>query len=283
VAYVTAKITIDYQSGGAGPVGTTTLAPSDHNEQSLTPDHEVKLFMRIKLALVPLAVAAALLGGCATTNGPAAPTTATTTTPASNGVADLPADQIVAKAQTALGNATSFHIKGTTTDQGTATTLDLTYAGKNVKGTIGSAGLSLDILVLGNDGYLKASEAFWKAFIPPAQQAMIGQFKDKWVKVDLTAPSFASFKEIADPAKQFKPDGTPTKGEAKTINGTPAIGVVDSSDKSVVYIATQGEPLPLEADGPGASDKLEFTEYNSPVDLQAPPAADVVDLTSFKG
>jgi len=117
--------------------------------------------MRVRLALVPLAVAATLLAGCASKN-PVTPATAGPTTPASNGVADLKAEEIVAKAQAALTNAKSFHVKGSQAKDGTQVKLDFVFSDKNASGTIEASGLSLSVLCVGDSAlYLKAPEALW--------------------------------------------------------------------------------------------------------------------------
>src|SRR3979409_1495380 len=111
--------------------------------------------MRVRLAVVPLAVAATLLAGCASKNPVTSPT-AGPTTPASNGVADLKADEIVAKAQTALKNAKSFHVKGAQTKDGSPLKVDFVFSGESASGTIESAGITIGMIsVGGTDAHLK--------------------------------------------------------------------------------------------------------------------------------
>jgi hypothetical protein len=240
--------------------------------------------MRVRLALVPLAVAATLLAGCAG-NNPATPVTPVPTTPASNGVADLKADEIVAKAQTALKNAQSFHVKGTTTIDGASLKVDFVFSGKNASGTIdgGANGISLSVLAVGEtDLYLKAPEVLWASLAKIVDTSKLAAFKDKWVKVDGSQPTFAAFKDMIKREQLVTPKGTVSKGETKTINGIPAIGLIDSGDKSTLYVATQGEPYPLKGEGPG-TDAIEFTEYNKAAEVKVPAAADVLDLKTITG
>jgi hypothetical protein len=239
--------------------------------------------MRVRLALVPLAVAATLLAGCASKN-PVTPATAGPTTPASNGVADLKAEEIVAKAQAALTNAKSFHVKGSQAKDGTQVKLDFVFSDKNASGTIEASGLSLSVLCVGDSAlYLKAPEALWAGAAKIADTSKLAALKDKWVKVDGTQAEFSSFKEICKRETTLKPEGTASKGETKTIDGIPAIGVIDSKDKSVLYVATQGEPYPLKGEGPGATDSIAFTEFNTAAEVKAPATADVLDLKTITG
>jgi hypothetical protein len=239
--------------------------------------------MRVRLALVPLAVAATLLTGCASKNPVTSPT-AGPTTPASNGVADLKADEIVAKAQTALKNAKSFHVKGAQTKDGSPLKVDFVFSGESASGTIESAGITIGMIsVGGTDVYLKAPDALWAGVAQIVDPAQLAALKNKWIKVDVTKPAFASFKDLLNREQLVKPQGTASKGETKTINGIPAIGVIDSKDKSVLYIATQGEPYPLTGEGPGPTDSIAFTEFNTAGEVKAPAAAEVVDLKTITG
>jgi hypothetical protein len=238
--------------------------------------------MRVRLALVPLIAAAALLAGCATGTGttPAA----TTAAPAGNGVAALSADEILAKAKTALAAAKSFHVKGEKVESGASTKVDLKFAGTSLAGTIETQGVSLELVSIGNDLYMKAPDAFWATFIPPAQQqTALGLLKGKYVKVDSTNAAFSSFKDLFKTDEMVKPDGTVSKGEQKTINGTPAIGLVDSADSGVLYIATTGDPLPVAETDKTGKTEIEFTEFNATFDIKAPAASDVFDLKALMG
>jgi hypothetical protein len=237
--------------------------------------------MRVRLALIPL-VAAALLAGCAAKTDSAAP--ATTTAPAGNGVAALSADEILAKAKTALAAAKSFHVKGEETSSGSKTKVDLKFSGKDFSGTVEAEGLTLELLSIGNDLYLKAPDAFFASLIPASQQSALAAIKGKYVKVDSTNAAFSGLKDTFKTDDMIKPEGTLSKGTAKTVNGVPAIGLVDSKDKSILYVATEGEPYPVRKEGgDGTTQAIDFTEFNATVDLKAPAAADVFDLKSVMG
>ena len=237
--------------------------------------------MRVRLALVPLVAAAALLAGCQTAGG----TTPTpTTAPAGNGVAALSADEILAKTKTAFAAAKSFHVKGEKVEDKQTTKVDLKFAGTSMAGTIDTDGVTLEIISIGNDLYMKAPDAFWATIIPPAQQSTaLGLLKGKYVKLPATNPMLSSFKDLFKTDEMVKPDGTVSKGQEKTINGTPAIGLVDSSDQSVLYIATTGEALPVAEQNKDGQTEIEFSEFNATFDIKAPATADVFDLTPFMG
>lgn len=249
--------------------------------------------MRPLRYLVPLAVAATLVTGCG--NG-------TSTTPGSgslggvnpvpvdNGVANLSADEILAKAKTALSKAKSVHVTGSNSAAGEEFQLDL-----RVKGSEGGAGTILtgedkiELIRIGQDVYFKATGALMNSLAGSAEAAKL--LVGKYLKGSATDPKFkelASFADLSTMGTTFlDPDGKITKGERKTIRGIPAIGLVDpSADGGTLYIALQGEPLPLQIT-PSATSKdkgsLDFLDYGKPVELTAPPAAQVVDIAKLGG
>jgi hypothetical protein len=235
--------------------------------------------MRVRLALVPLVAAAAFLAGC----GPKADNTTAPTTPASNGVEALPADEILTKATAALTAAKSYHVKGDITQEGQTSKLDFKVAGKNLSGTVETKGLNIEIIKVGNDLYLKAPDAFWTSLLPPGKESSLALLRGKYVKADATSGAFATLGNAFTADEILKPEGTVSKGETKTFDGVPAIGLIDSKDKSVLYVATRGEPLPLAIESPDNKGVTTFTEYNQPVDIKAPPAAEVFDLKGLLG
>jgi hypothetical protein len=239
--------------------------------------------MRVRLALIPLVAAAALLAGCATATPPA--TTPTSTGPADNGVSALAPADILTKAQAALAAAKSFHMVGTTTDNGQKVAVDLKYSGKDAAGTVDVGAVKIEIISVGTDVYLKAPDDFWSSQIPAAQAStLLALIKGKYVKVDSKNASVASLVDPLRPENLLKPDGTVTKGDTKTIDGAPAIALVDSSDNSKLYIATTGDPVPLSIES-GTSDgaSVQFKEYNLPVMITAPATGDVFDLKALMG
>lgn len=73
-----------------------------------------------------------------------------------------------------------------------------------------------------------------------------------------------------------------TKGSTRTIAGFPAIGVVDKgADGGTLYVATTGQPVPLALQA--KSDNLTFGDYGTPVTVEAPPAAQVIDAATLPG
>jgi hypothetical protein len=245
-----------------------------------------------RVLLVTLVVtAAALVAGCGSESGSGgggSTSAPTATTPADNGVAALSAKEILARAQDALGKAESVHIKGGGFSEGEQFALDMRYGTEGATGTLTANGQTIELLRVASTVYMKGSEAFWRS-IGGAQAAEL--LKGRYLKVPSSTPDFAELASFTDLSKNaaelLKPDGEISKGERKTINGIEAIGL-NSSEGGTLYIATRGEPYPLQVVPSGSSKRdesgsLEFLDYGKPVKVTAPSADEVVDVSKLGG
>lgn len=250
--------------------------------------------MRVRLALIPLVAGAALLAGCTT----GTPNATTTPTSAGNGVAALSADEILAKAQAAFKAAKSVHVKGdfsesagtgatpspsTSAAAGLKASIDATVAGKDYTGTFTTSGFTVQISRIGNDVYLKAPDAMWTSLVPAGLQSTVALLKGKWVKFDASSPLLAGFSDFNDPSSLLSNDNGFTKGEVGSVDGKPAIALVDKKNSSKLWVSTEGEPVPLKREDPGSPNALLFTDYNKAVTLTPPPAAEVFDIKALMG
>jgi hypothetical protein len=235
--------------------------------------------MRARLVLVPIALAAALVAGCSTKSGGEG--TTTPPAPSDNGVASLTADEILARATTALASAKSFKVKGDATDDGTKVSLDAQFSGKDFKGTFSGDGMQFEIIRIGNDVYVKAPDDVWKNLLP-GQDAVLALLRGKYVKIDATNPAFAGLGDSIDVNEIMKTEGAVTKGEAKVVNGVPTIALKDAAGNTI-YVATQGEPYPIRFEAKAGEGSVDMTDFNASATVTAPPAAEVFDLKSITG
>jgi hypothetical protein len=223
--------------------------------------------MRSRAILVPLFMVVAFVVGCTQ------PTPTPTPTSTDDSIAALPADQILAKAKEAL-KATTYHVKGSPAPYVTA---DMYANGDDTKGTFIGFSHSVQVIYVSKDLYLKANDDFWQQNIPADKQPLVlPLIRGKWAKVNAADPAYANYVPSLD--SLFQLIGTPTKGDATTINGTPAITLLDSSGAKF-YVATQGAPVVLRIESPGSL--IDITEFGSAITVEAPAASDVVDLTPF--
>ena len=83
--------------------------------------------------------------------------------------------------------------------------------------------------------------------------------------------------------KALTPAGALTKTGIKTVRGLNVVGVVQKANNETLYIATEGEPYPAQVQSDTGQGALDFLEWNQPVDVQAPPPDQVVDLAKLTG
>ncbi|HEV7655449.1 MAG TPA: hypothetical protein VGP36_12055 [Mycobacteriales bacterium] len=249
--------------------------------------------IRVLLAVSAVALVAAACGDDSTpaaSGGSSAPAASASASAGSSSgdVSALPAAEIVSRAKDAFKKATSVHVTGGGTSGQQTFKVDMRYTadGKAI-GTVDNGGQTVEIRRLGQTIYVKASPAFWSA----AGGAKAGTlFGNKYVKAPVNDQRVAPIVSLTDKGSfidsALATTGTVTKGATKTINGTPAVALTikDSSGGSTLYVASTGEPLPVEAlPEVGGTDtgKIDFVEYGATVDVALPPAAQTVDVSAL--
>ncbi|BFU45049.1 hypothetical protein KRMM14A1004_32860 [Krasilnikovia sp. MM14-A1004] len=233
-------------------------------------------------ATVALVGAVALLAGCQdaeTRSTPSATASATPSAPTGNGVAALAPDEILQRAKDALKKAKSFQVKGTVNDGSQVISVDFGVSGADFAGSMSVGGARVDLLAIGGKRYMRPSEKFWSASLDPKQAKLFAKtFRDRWITVADSDKQFAALFSAGDVDELLKPTGTVTKGAEKEVAGQPAITLVDGKPSQLLFIATSGEPYPLQVTGDGGS-AMTFSGFGEPVPgLRPPPADKVVDL-----
>jgi hypothetical protein len=230
--------------------------------------------MRLRMLLVPIVASVALLAGCSLVNPGATPT------PVSNGVQDEEADQILAKATDALGAASSVHAAGTLGEGMLGLTLDLTYAGDDVTGTVNIFGVLATIIKVDDEFYVKADTSLFEGLLGQDQQGSLTLFNGKWIKISLSLvetfmPVPLSVTDLVDVTPPL------TKGELTTVGDTSAITVTDA-DGAVLHVATVGEPYLLDISAE-RDRNLKFSKFGDEVLIEAPSEDEVFDLFAELG
>ena len=237
------------------------------------------------ITVAAAAAAAVLAAGCGQDDP------APASTPAANGVADKPPAEILRAADDAFRTAGSVRVKGNGTTGGSTFALDMRIkGGGGGKGTVTVEHNQVELLRIGKDAYLKADADFWTQ--QTGDPAAAELLKGKYLKAAGDAPKLQSVLLFTDAGtfadKLFKADGAVTKGEQRTVAGVPTLGVTytASKEKVTVYVATTGKPYPMQLSttgDAGETSALDFTEYDKPLDLQPPPADQVVDTDKLDG
>lgn len=234
----------------------------------------------LKSATVTLAVGTMLLvAGCQKeTHSSAKPSAPVSPAPADNGVAALPAAEILARVQKAIAAATSFHMSGNVYQDGGYYWLDLKKSGANMLATIKDDGRTMEFLVVDGQNYIKVDQDLLTVALGPELAKKLGpKLTTTWLK-----PDKAWFDKMAagcDVAEILKPAGKVTKGAARLTNQRPVIILSDAGDDyDELHVATTGEPLPqkLTLDGGG---RLLFYSYGAAFpEIKAPAASQVFDM-----
>jgi hypothetical protein len=198
---------------------------------------------------------------------------------------------IVTQAHTALTQLTSVHVAGTVYFGSEQGTVDLTSdkAG-DVTGTLTIVGATATYLVVGGHSYLKAGQDFWSKALPAkAVQRVLG----KWVE-DLS-PLTALLRNLTLPgmiasAKKYPLENAgPTLIGTGNVNGTGTVQIKVSdpatgTTKTLDVAATDPHNVLRLTDSVAADPKytgsLTFDRFNAPVNVTAPPAADVLTGTA---
>jgi hypothetical protein len=228
----------------------------------------------------------ALSAGCGTSGSDSAGVGSSSPTPTDNGVAALPASQILSRAQAALKSAPSVHLKGSTVSEGARLRIDLRASDKGGRATIAQGAQSFEVLRIGTTVYIKADADFWRAQTRNAAAAEL--LKGKYLKGSMSDAKLASIAELTEVDKfaavLLKPNGTVRKGQQTTIHGIQAIALnVSGQDGGRLYVATRDQPYPLQITSTSTAEPgtIDFLDYGAPITLTPPPAEQVVDTAKL--
>jgi hypothetical protein len=255
-----------------------------------------------------LAIGATACGGSkaatartAPTPGPSgAPTSAAPSAGAAgSGTVDLnslTAAQVEDAAHGAMSSLTSMRAVGETTSDGQKISFDLSVdRSKDCLGTVtmGSLG-SLEVRHNSAGTWVKPDQAFWKAVAaqqgkPESGATAAEIFKGRYLtsgKDDADMKQMTGMCDVLDAIAND--DSRPThatKAGTATVNGATALAIkdTDNSGSSTGYVAMEGTPyvLRLVSEGSDAG-QMDFSDFNKSLDIQAPPADQVIDISVFK-
>jgi hypothetical protein len=204
-------------------------------------------------------------------------------------------DQIVQQAVNDLKAATSLQISGNVVSSGTNVKIDLTdVAAQGCRGTLtlassaSSTGTALsgtaDLVEVDSTVYMKLDESFFKNLSLPS--SLFSEVTGKYIKV--TAKSeLANFAQLCDPsslASGFDKEVTGfVKDGTATIDGqaTEAFKQPTHAGSGIVYISQSSTAEIVRLQGPASEGQINFTNYNAPATITAPPASDVIDGSQF--
>lgn len=230
-------------------------------------------------AAAVMAAAATILGGCS--QGSSSPSSSPS--PTDNGIAALTAQEILTKATDAAKAQASVQIMANGGSGTSAGKFDVQMSkSAGASGTISSGSQTVQFFATEANTWLKADKTFWTEQANAAAAELVG---DKWVKVPNSNPAFATFANFGNytngVSDMLKPGTAVTKGELTTLNGQKAVILVSS--KGQLWIATTGDPLPIQLQSKGAEGgTVTFSQWGSANVGSAPSATDTIDFEKLQ-
>ncbi|MER7705338.1 hypothetical protein ABTX81_20905 [Kitasatospora sp. NPDC097605] len=213
--------------------------------------------------------------------------------------AKLSAEEIQKKAKDALAGAGSVKVVGEIAGadaDGKKVTLDLVLDTQgHCKGNIAMPGMGkFEVLGDGKQVYLKPDAEFLSNVAGGGEDGAKAAelFKGRYisgVQDDPEMKDFTTLCNLKDLSKSFTEDNDAsniTKGSAGTVNGVKTFSVKSKESdggETVLHVATEGTPYPVRIEKTGKEGgRMDFSEIDKAVTVQAPPADQVIDYSKFK-
>lgn len=200
-----------------------------------------------------------------------------------NGVEKLDGEEILQRAQDAGSAASSVHVKGDVKRASQSVSLDVRTNNTEGTGKVRSGGQDLQLRLVDSTVYVRGDKALYAQFGSQSKR-----LEGKWLKASSTNQSFAKLTAFFNIRQLIgtvlKPGETLRKGAKTTIHGQDAIALKDSKG-ATLYVALDGPPYPLRIQaGPGgaSSGRMDFTDWNKKVAVDAPATDSVVDVDALR-
>ncbi len=237
------------------------------------------MFRRRMSAALAVGAALTAIAACSSpSSGSASPATTDTMPPSS---------QILQAVKTAATGASAVHIKGSVADSGSTFGVDV-QLDKNgdAQGTITQGGTTIPLIVASNVYYIQFTKTLMSSNgIDPAGQAGT-LLLNKWV------PSTSKMLQGTDMVSGLKPlldyntfingvldqtkGDTPKDAGKGTANGVPVEYYTDSDGgKAAVATTSPHYLMRLSAPKSAGAGELDFTGWNQPVRITAPPTSEI--------
>jgi hypothetical protein len=196
----------------------------------------------------------------------------------------LSADQIATRAIANLKTAATVRVTGDVVSSGQTYDLDLTLVrAQGCAGTMAQVGTgSFKMIAIGDKVWIEPNRQFWEK-AGGADAAVLKVLSGKYLKVKASSQlgSLSGFCGTSELAGSFgtSPTGL-VKGKTATISGQPALQIKDSGDSGSIFVSDTAKPELLQVSG-GSQGNLDFTDYNSPMTLTAPPASETLNGAKY--
>ncbi|MED7948034.1 MULTISPECIES: hypothetical protein [unclassified Streptomyces] len=207
----------------------------------------------------------------------------------------LSAQEIEQATKDALSAATSVKITGDIAMDEGKMTIDLALDTKSqCTGTMSMPGMGkFEIISDGKQSYVKPDKEFWTAIAGKEGAKAAELFKGRYLSglQDSEMKDLTSVCNLKDFTAKIVSDDSgkseATKGGAATVNGQKAFSlkVKDrKGEESTIHVATEGKFYPLRVEKKSGTEggQIDFTDYDKPLTIQAPPADNVIDFAKLQ-
>jgi hypothetical protein len=200
-----------------------------------------------------------------------------------NGVAERSPTAILAAAQAASEAASSVHVRGSIEGASAHESFDIEIlARRGTRGSVTTGGASFELIETGGTLYLKGDAAFYERV---GGKEAARRLQGKWLKAPATDPRVRPVLRLTDlhglVSVSLAGHSRLAAAGTSVIDGVPVVGVRDSAKRETVYVATSGQPYPMQISKTGiGAGTLRLDRWNARVAL-APPAH-AIDLAALQ-
>ncbi|MQY16221.1 hypothetical protein SRB5_64190 [Streptomyces sp. RB5] len=146
----------------------------------------------------------------------------------------------------------------------------------------------------GDAVYIRPDETFVRSRLKGQPRIRTEAMRGRWLKMPPDSVDAEDLGEICEFAGLMNQIHVPEKsnvlrrGKIAEVGGQRTLEIMDSlrdGGTSRIYVATEGEPyiVKIVKVGGDESGTITFSDYNKPVEVQAPPADQVIDGSRFGG
>ena len=141
-----------------------------------------------------------------------------------------------------------------------------------------------DLVEAGSIVYIKLDASFFKSLSLPS--SLLSEVTGKYIKVT-SKSDLGRFAQLCEPSTLASSFDKEVSGFVKdgtaTINGQPteAFKQPSHAGSGIVYISQASTPEIVRLHGPSGEGQVNFTNYNAPATITAPPTSEVIQGSKF--
>ena len=193
-------------------------------------------------------------------------------------------------AATAMSDLESLRVSGEVTVDGEEVSIEIAASrAGDCSGTVGFGGADAEVLSVDGQTWFRPSEEFWRASAGPQADQIIEVVDGRWVVLgeDEGFAELCDLDQLLEELLEDTDEATSYEtGEVSDVDGTEAVAVVstdEDGESSTGYIAVE-EPhhlLRIERTEGDEQGSVAFTDFDEPVEVEAPADDETVDLDSL--